>query len=114
MGFLTNLFWFYVITSCISAPAMGIRTYRMGIKKYGKRKSVVEAFVVAGLCLVIPYIGFCAMTYTSFLWVRTTTNEWVNGDPTSPKNASDPNFTPPPKKEKKVKPVESRFEIMDL
>jgi len=114
MGFWTIFLWSYIITSAISSPVMGIRTYFICIEKVGKRKSIIEAFKVTGLCAIIPYIGFCAMVYVSYLTIRDGVNEWTNGDPTAPKNVSDPNFTPPPKKEKKVKPVESRFEIMDL
>jgi hypothetical protein len=114
MGFLQFLLWSYLITSGISAPIMGIRTYKMGIEKFGKRMSVIESCKVFILCMLIPYIGFVALVYVSFRWLRKETDNWVKSDPTNPKNIADPNFIPPPKKEKKVKPVEDRFEILDL
>lgn len=103
----------YLITSGIALIVMPIRTYRMGIGTYGKRKSIVTALMIAFLCL-FPYIGFCAMLYVTFSAIKNGTKEWINRDPTAPKNVADPNFIPPPKKEKKPDPVKDRFEILDL
>ena len=114
MSFWTVLFWSYLITSCISSPIMGIRAYIIGIKRFGKRKSIVGALQVFGLSLIIPYVGFCGLIYVSFICVRDKTKNWMDQDPTSPKNRNNPNFVPPAKKEKKCNPVDSRFEILDL
>jgi len=42
--FWTVLLYSYLITTGIGLIVMPIRTYRMGKKKYGKRKSVIVAF----------------------------------------------------------------------
>jgi len=103
----------YWITTSISIIVMPIRTYLMGKKSHGQRKSIFVAFQVAGLCL-IPYLAFCAMIYVAFLTIRDKIGNWMDSDPTSPKNLADPDFVPPPKKEKKFKPIDNRFDIMDL
>jgi hypothetical protein len=107
------LLYSYLITTGISLTVMPIRTYKMGKKKYGKRKSVMVAFQVAGCCLV-PYVGFCAFLYATYVGSKKGLKSWLKADPTSPKNIADPDFVPPPKKEKKAKPIDSRFDIMDL
>lgn len=103
----------YLITTCLSATFMPIRTYIMGKDKYGKRVSIIKALEIFMLCF-IPYLCFCAMIYVSYLNVKDRLNGWVNQDPTSPKNMADPDFVPPPKKEKKFKPIKDRFDILDL
>jgi hypothetical protein len=111
--FWTVLLYSYLITTGISIIVMPIRTYHMGKEKYGKRKAVMVAFQIAGCCLV-PYVGFCAMVYAAMVSSKRGLKGWVKDDPTSPKNLSDPDFVPPPKKVKKAKPIDSRFDIMDL
>ena len=114
MGFWTFLLWSYIITSAISAPTLGIRTYILGKEKVGKRKSIITGLEVMGLCLIIPYIGICGVIYLSYDWIRHKAKDWLEQDPTAPENKNNPNFVPPAKKAKKVKPIESRFDIMDL
>ena len=114
--FLEIFLYSYLITTCISISIMPIRTYRMGKDKYGERQSMVTAFQVAGCCLV-PYVGFAGVLYITYKASKDKLGSWLKNDPTSPVNKADPKFNPPPKKVKKVKPVEpigNRFEIMDL
>lgn len=110
---LELLLYSYLITTGISLAVMPIRTYHMGKEKYGKRKAVMIAFQIAGLCFV-PYVAFCAMIYATYTTIKKGLSGWVKDDPTSPTNIADPDFVPPPEKVKKVKPIDSRFDIMDL
>ena len=111
--FWTLLLYSYLITTGISIITMPIRTYLMGKKKHGKRKSVMVAFQIAGCCLV-PYVAFIAMIYVFTKWSKNSFKNWIDKDPTSPINIADPDFVPSLKKKKKVKPIDSRFDIMDL
>jgi len=54
------------------------------------------------------------LVYVSYKATTKGVSGWINSDPTSPTNIEDPDFVPPPKKEKKPNPVDSRFDIMDL
>ena len=92
---------------------MPIRTYRMDIKDYGKRKSIINSVTIACLCF-FPYIGFSALIYVSYIYAKEKIKIWVNKDPTNPKNISDPNFISPPEKVKKAEIIDDRFEILDL
>lgn len=111
--FWTILLYSYLITTGISIIVMPIRTYHMGKEKYGKRKAVMVAFQIAGCCFV-PYIAFAAMLYATYITIKKGLSGWVKDDPTSPTNIADPDFVPPPEKVKKVKPIDSRFELLDL
>ena len=111
--FWQYLLYSYLITTGISISVMPIRTYFIGRKKFGKRKAVMVAFQVAGCCLV-PYVGFAAFLYATVVGSKKGLRKWLKSDPTSPENMADPNFVPPPKKEKKFKPIRDRFDILDL
>jgi hypothetical protein len=107
------LLYSYLVTTAISFIIMPIRTYLIGKNEYGKRKSFVVALYIAMICF-IPYIGFCATVYVGYLYSKKKMENWINSDPTSPTNKSDPDFVSPPKKKKKAKPIKDRFEILDL
>ena len=110
---LELLLYSYLITTCISASVMPVRAYIMGKDKHGKRKSIMVAIQIYFLCY-LPYIAFVACVYVTFKWSKKSFEDWVNQDPTAPKNINDPDFVPPPKKEKKFKPIKDRFDILDL
>ena len=54
-------------------------------------------------------VGYLCVTVS-----KARIDNWLANDPTSPGNMADPNFKPPPKKEKKFKAIRDRFEILDL
>ena len=107
------LLYSYLITTGISISVMPIRAYFIGKNKDGKRISIIRSFEIAAICL-IPYLAFYAFLYVSYLVIKKRLNSWIKADPTNPKNIADPDFVPPPKKEKKFKPIKDRFDILDL
>jgi len=110
------LLWSYLISAFISCLGIPVIAYNSNKKTVGIRKSFLDSIKIA-LCFLLPivsYVGLVIVIYLIFDYIAHETNEWVKRDPTSPRNIRDPNFIPPPKKEKKFKAIKDRFELLDL
>ncbi len=110
-----NLVIIYVINSAIAAPFFSYLLWKDQRQGHGKRQAFICAFFgfVAGL---IPG-SILGVLLALFGGAVDFITKWVSNDPTSPKNIEDPNFELPKKKVKKIKkskPIENRFEVMDL
>ena len=118
----------YLIQIAITVPFYAIISY-VGKREKGRRKAIIGG--IKGSCIgLIPVITLLGLVVfiiygihmASQGWrtsLKTKYKSWINNDPTSPKNLNNPNFQLPEKKKKKKKkkkekPVEDRFEIMDL
>lgn len=117
MNIVVKIFLYsYIITTIINLFLLPIRNYKEELKDHGKRRAVAN-FINFSLVCFIPYIIFVMLICFEIGEFMKNINKWIDKDPTSPKNIKDPKFTPPPpkkKKVKKVKPIEDRFEIIDL
>ena len=105
----------YGINLLITIPFYTIVLWRDFREDKGKRAAVmasVGGFIIAfapGLAIIGVFM--CLSFYLS-----AKIKEWIKNDPTSPTNLNDPDFKLPEKKNKvkKYKPIENRFEVMDL
>lgn len=117
MHIAVKIFLFsYIVTTIINFFMLPISEYKKELKKHGKRRAVAM-FINSSLICFIPYVIFAALVFFAIQDGFKHIDKWIDKDPTSPKNIKDPKFTPPPpkkKKVKKVKPIEDRFEIIDL
>lgn len=75
------------------------------------RQAIVNAFLVSFFAF-IPIISLMV----SCVAIRSEVLAWVKNDPTLPENQPNvnPAFKVKEKKEKKVEPINDRFEVMDL
>ena len=106
----------YAITTVLNIILLPIKEHKRLLKKHGKRKAYMD-FITGSLFCFIPYIVFIMIVIFEIGDLNKNLKKWVAKDPTNPKNIADPKFNPPPKKEKKVKPIEpinNRTEILDL
>jgi hypothetical protein len=106
----------YAITTVINIIILPVKEHKHLLKEHGKRKAYAD-FITGSLVCFIPYIVFIMLMIFELGDLNKNLKKWIEKDPTNPKNIADPDFDPPPKKEKKVKPVEpinNRTEILDL
>ena len=116
MSVWTVLLNIYLVQLIISIPILILLPYFDSLKN-GKRKAII-AGVQGFFWGLIPIVGMLFAGVTIYIiggeYIKKWVKKWVENDPTSPSNMSNPNFTPPPKKVKKVEPINSRTEILDL
>jgi len=98
-----------VISFCTVLP-LGYRCARRDGAAH--RQAVVNAILISFISF-IPIICLAIMLVA----IKEEVEAWIQNDPTLPENVQKLKNNPPPKKEKKkkkVKPIDDRFEIMDL
>jgi hypothetical protein len=106
----------YAITTVINIILLPVKEHKRILKEHGKRRAYMD-FITGSLCCFIPVIVFIMLVCFELGDLKKNVKGWIDKDPTNPKNIADPDFDPPPKKEKKIKPVEpinNRTEILDL
>lgn len=96
---------FHLIISVICLSFTPYEIYCEVRKEKGERSAIKELILI---------IGFCLIPFFNFVIIGGIINSWISNDPTSPKNIANPDFTPPPKKEKKYKGIKNRFDILDI
>lgn len=112
MGFEIFLYS-YGITTGIALFTWNKRFYSRDKKRFGKRYAIMESIKVSLLCF-IPYVVFGFILCSAVSAFHERIENWIERDPTAPRNINNPDFVPPPKKEKKFEPIKSRAEILDL
>ena len=110
---ITIILYLYIIPAVISMAVFCTMEYTDTRKKSGKRKAQLAATKAGFMCLV-PFFPPVGVFIVLCMYFQDKIKKWADADPTDPKNVADPKFNPPPKKEKKFKPIKDRFEIMDL
>jgi hypothetical protein len=103
----------YAITTVLNIILLPIREHKKILKEHGKRKAIAD-FITGCFFCFIPYILFVLLVCSEIGDANKKLKKWIAKDPTNPKNIADPKFNPPPKKVKKVEPINNRNEILDL
>lgn len=80
------------------------------IDEHGKRAAIF-IYICGFLAGFIPIINLLLIISLTGENIK----EWLDKDPTAPKNRDNPDFVvPEPKKKKKERPIKSRAEILDI
>jgi len=104
----------YIIETVISSCTILSLGYRCARRDGAAHRQAVVNTILISFISFIPIVCLAIM----YMAIKEEVEAWIQNDPTLPENVQKLKNNPsPPKKEKKkkkVKPIDDRFEIMDL
>jgi hypothetical protein len=119
MSVIMKMLIAYLLSLVITVPVYTFVWWKADRSK-GKRQALISSihgfFISLIPALSLIMLIATVVIETSFV-LKDGVKKWISGDPTAPHNLNDPDFKPPEKRKKKIKPskpIKNRFEVLDL